>query len=594
MPPALRPRHTPSRGRVPDWGLAALPASAIVGRLTVLARPVPVFVMKLVLVALFAVSVAVRAVPQGVVVHVDDARAQGRLGDDLLSLEEAIQIVNGVLAVAQLSPAELARVVPGGPVDRIEIDAVRTPTVTVDAALPALVGRGREVELVGLRAPGGARPAIAQGPLPPPRLLVVRAPGAIVTGFELRGGLIGVEVATVAGGLARPSQLLDCELHGQVAAAVTSSSYGAEDLAVRVADCALHDVPLGFLLRDASDGGALTVEGERLTFRAVARGADLYVSGSGGHSACRWWRCDFDGGDTFVQVRRSSTSTQTLSLRVVHGEFVGNGDVCDVLGNDLAETVLELHHARFVAAAGGAALRTWPDTGRFDVTATEMVFDGVVSLRGFHPTRPLYLHNDRFRGGRIVLDHDGSPADVQQSGFEQATIEIAAGSSGPTTWQGCELVSSTVDVAAGAGAVVFDGCYLANSTIAGAVTVRNPATSPWLGTTSVDDATPAPGSTVALVSWLPPGMDMVWDVGLGAARPDTGAVSLRLYMDPSTLVGISGAVGSGLRTFPVTVPSIAALVGVEFYFQGVAFPVAGQPHVPPVSLPIGVRVVPAW
>ncbi len=56
---------------------------------------------------------------------VDDSRARGSLGDELLSLAEAVRLANGSLSLAQLSPEE-AQHISGTPgpasVDRIQVD----------------------------------------------------------------------------------------------------------------------------------------------------------------------------------------------------------------------------------------------------------------------------------------------------------------------------------------------------------------------------------------------------------------------------------------------------------------------------------------
>ena len=52
------------------------------------------------------------AVPQGpTVATVNDPNSPGTVGDQLLSLDEAIQLANGTLAASALSPAEQAQVV---------------------------------------------------------------------------------------------------------------------------------------------------------------------------------------------------------------------------------------------------------------------------------------------------------------------------------------------------------------------------------------------------------------------------------------------------------------------------------------------------
>ncbi|MFY9344612.1 MAG: hypothetical protein WAT39_19120, partial [Planctomycetota bacterium] len=75
------------------------------------------------------------------VAFVNDPLSHGTLGDAFLSLNEAIRLHNGQLALAALSPAEQAQLslIPGTgsttDVTWIDIDAANTPVITVQQNL---------------------------------------------------------------------------------------------------------------------------------------------------------------------------------------------------------------------------------------------------------------------------------------------------------------------------------------------------------------------------------------------------------------------------------------------------------------------------
>src|SRR5690606_27093936 len=321
-------------------------------------------------------------------------------------------------------------------------------------------------------------------------------------------------------------------------------------------------------------------------------GTDHVINSSGNQSMSLWWRCTFENGATFMKVRRDPSSQQRFMVRIVHGEYRPTDHLHDISGNGKSET-MEHHRAALLSVPPGKnTLWCHPDTARFDIHGSENVFEGNVVILCNRLTRRVWQHNNVYRNARVVFDADGVPPDLLWNRYENSTIEVLAGSRTPFTIQSCELYETDVTSAAFLGAPSLDNCFVVGGTMQGSVSVQNPAPSPWLGETTATDKTPAIGETTTLISWLPPGMALVWDIGIGDPRPLTTDFPFRFYMLKSTLTPISGPVSWGLRTLPVTLPKDPALAGVEFFFQAVAVPIAGQTHVPVISLPAGVRVVP--
>ena len=90
---------------------------------------------------------------------------------------------------------------------------------------------------------------------------------------------------------------------------------------------------------------------------------------------------------------------------------------------------------------------------------------------------------------------------------------------------------------------------------------------------------------------LPAGVMAMWDIAFCYARPTTTMEPVRYYGDPNN-VAILPVLATGQTTTVVAIPTTAALVGMEFYGQSVAFPQSGQPWMPPYHLPRGQRITP--
>ena len=112
---------------------------------------------------LFLSAVLLTMAPQGpsLIAFVDDPMSHGTVGDARLSLDEAIRLANGSLAIASLSPAEKARLSgASGIVETARVDATATPTITLEAPFTDVAGQGNGVLIEGLANPIGRRPEI--------------------------------------------------------------------------------------------------------------------------------------------------------------------------------------------------------------------------------------------------------------------------------------------------------------------------------------------------------------------------------------------------------------------------------------------------
>lgn len=533
---------------------------------------------------------AVSPPPTGHVVTVNDSVAIGVVGDSRLSLDEAIRLANGTLSTSQLSRAELGQIAGSGPgYERIVVDAAMVPAIAYDGSITPIAA-SQMLMIEGMADASGRKPRLDVGSHPAG--FAFRNHMVMIMNFQIVGGAVAVEGTTTMGSMTSPARLMGLDVSGQSSSGYHFHANGAVMAFVHVMDGTLRNLPVGFDLDDNAQAGAMMIEGERLAFDGVQLGVDMLVNSSGDTSMAMWWRSTFVNGDTFARVRRGAGSAQRVMLRIVHCVMTSRSDLSDVQGND-AETIFHHHHSRLTAPAGRKLIWVHPKTARFDVHGSEMDFyGGDVSISSNRFTRRIWQHNNVYHGGRILIDNDGVPPDMMWNRFEGTVIDVAAASRTPFSIVQGEFYGATVVGNSVLGALTLDRCYLSSTTTQQNVTVQNAAPTPWLSVTGVSDAAPPIGGAITLASWSPPGIGLIWDIGLTNERPVTTAFPFRFYAYEQTYQFVTGVLPSGLQLVPVQLPNDPGLVGVEFYLQGVAVPTQGQAHVPPISLPTGSRVIP--
>jgi hypothetical protein len=187
---------------------------------------------------LSATSLLLAALPPGsLVANVNDLVSPGVLGDNLLSLDEAIRLANGTLTLAQLSAAEAARVTGTGTVvSSIVIDPNVTATITLSAPTTPVTGNGASrLVIEGLRPPGpnGTTLQTLLFGGANAHILALRTHLVEVVGLHFDGGQLGVDARTSNSGQ-QPGQMAmleDCEFHGQTTASVKVSGAGTDQSA---------------------------------------------------------------------------------------------------------------------------------------------------------------------------------------------------------------------------------------------------------------------------------------------------------------------------------------------------------------------------
>ncbi|MFY9344614.1 MAG: hypothetical protein WAT39_19130 [Planctomycetota bacterium] len=529
----------------------------------------------------------------GFVAAVTDPISHGTVGDALLSLDEAIRVANGTLAISQLSAAEQACFAGTGPlVETILIDAAVTPTITLQAPLTDLTGPTgvhQHIAIMGMAMPGNPKPVIQGGAHL--RVFTLRYYGAMLHGLRIVGGQVGVDarMPQPAAPAAHMAEIMECEFSSQTVAAIRVHGTGTDESMVMVEDSAFTNMPVGILLDDQTAGGMVMVEAERTQFDAVVLGCRVVEHGAGGANMSMFnlYRSSFVNGTTLAEQRRQPTAAQQFMFRIVHTQATCSGDVLDIEGNGPGLTMVHHHHSDFVAGPGQKAFSVWPRTATFDIHGSEMRFVGDIAIATNLQTPRLWQQNNRYENGTITLDVDGALPNLLWNQFDNCTIVVPPTARSPVVLRSSELDDTPVNASSFLAPVTLQGCWRAGSSaLSGFASELQAAGGPFLGRTTVTPPDPQVGATVAFTADLPFGIGLVWDVVDSYARPYTAQEPFRLYGDPATLIALPGMVVFQSQIV-VPIPNVPGLVGLEFYVQGISLPLLPAAWAPPFHLPRG-------
>lgn len=535
------------------------------------------------------------AVPGSLTAHVNDPLSHGTLGDNLLSLDEAIRLANHTLIPGMLSPAEAAQLSGSGTmVDRIVIDAMVTPHITLQNPLTPIAGMA--MMSMGMIVIEGM-PMMTGSGMVKPRLiggthghvLALHTDMAEVMGLRFEGGQVAIDARMAGSGsmTSGMAMVTDCEFDQQTSAGLRVSASAAENSSLMVMHSHLMNMPRGILVDEQTSTGTTMVECEHVHMENVALGAEVQQAGSGTRmSMLMIFRSRFEGGANFMRVRRPvASSTQQYMIRVVHCHVATTGDAIDVQGVANAVTMVHHHHSD-LHAPGARAMYVWPRTANFDFHGSEVHFVGDVVVGASLFTQRLWQQNNHYRNGTITIDSDGSVPNLLWNRYENCTIRVPAGARAPVRIRSSELWGTAVDGQSALAPITLDRCYRNGGSQAGHSSETNAAPGPFLGMGTVTPEEPRIGTSVAVTTDLPFGVGVLWHFTVSDPRPNTAQEPVRFYGDPLNSVLLPGMVVFQSR-IDVPVPNHTNLVGLEFYVQPVAIPLLNQAWMPPYHLPRG-------
>ncbi len=528
--------------------------------------------------------------------HVNDPRSHGTLGDTALSLDEAIQLMNGTLEPASppLSAAELAQLeaAQGEPlefVQIIEVDAQVTPGITIERQLTDIIGV-EDCEFEGVNG----QPLIDAGPSNVDEVLPARTNHFHCDNFAIRGGKAGVVYdATPHLHPGEAMHLHECTFFEQTEVGVRILVPAFPPGAIEPAELEHVDfdgLPIGVEVVDQGFSGDTDLTGVELHFHNCAVGLRFVVNGSGGTVDAFIDGAEVHDATTAVQVARGAFADSTLTATFTFGSFEATDAGFDVQGDLTGGSSLQLWHCDVSGGSGSGryALHTWPSNGRTDLDVGETTFAGDVGLAAGRFAQTMRIHNSRLLDGALAIDSTGPSPDVQWTVLENAPVTVAATTNQPATFNECELIDSAVQDQTSSGVTTLARCVLIGSPVSANVVNQAPLPARWIGSASVEPSDPPIGSNLSLGVDLRPGTVGVWLIG-AALSPPLSLPPYRFYFDPTAFASIAHAV-RGQQTLLVTIPPDPALSGAAFYAGPAVLPEAGT-AAPPLTLPRGGRFV---
>ncbi|MCC6784571.1 MAG: hypothetical protein IT457_17130 [Planctomycetes bacterium] len=544
--------------------------------------------------SLFAVAITSTALfGQSLSAHVDDPLSHGAVGDQRLSLDEAIRLANGTLAMAALSPAEQARVTGSGMhVLEIAVDPMATPAITLESPLTEIHGPGHLAGELIVRGGSHMGMTMIHGGSHA-TVFALRTQFARIEGFHVMGGQVAVDARMAPAGM--PGQHM-ADVHGcmfeqQGVAAVRLHGALDDESMLMLEHCEFSNLPVGILIDDRTATGMCMGELEFVAMDGVALGCDVADNGNGLMSMLFVFRSSFANGSTLARMRRTPTSTNQFMFRFVHCDVTCDADVLDIQGTANGLTMVHHHHSDFVAGPGRKAFWVWPRTAEFDIHGSEMVFDGDVHVAGNRFTMRVWQQNNDYVNSSIVYDVDGALPNLLWNRYTNCSFDVPATARSPVTVRSSEFSGTAVTGNSILAPIQLLGCWRSGGTLNGLVTESQPAPARFLGTTLVGEQEPQIGSALHLSTDLPSNLGVVWDVMLSESRPVTTAEPVRLYGDLGTAFLLHGVYALQSQV-AMPLPNDPNLVGLEFYVQAIAFPFVAQPHIPVFHLPRGSLVRP--
>ena len=527
-------------------------------------------------------------VGQTATAHVNDARSHGTLGDTVLSLDEAIQLVNEAITVSQLSAAEQAQIMGTGPITAIAIDATVVPTITLEALLTSLDGPPAHTS-VSLESHGPTNVVlVATGR---DVGLQVRTNHAHVHGLTIRGGRVGVIAETVAHvHTGENLELMEVAFEGQTEVGLRVQST-SDMTPVMLMDATFTSLATGIAVDDRTTSTGVMLMARNLVFRDVQLGVDVFCDAYGASTMVQIYHAKMTSSAQFLRCRRTAASTQRIMMMVVASDLETTGDTVDVQGNPIGETLFHHHHLNIRPGQGRRAAYFWPQDTRFDYHGSENVIYGDIELSAGRLNRRIWVWNSVFRNGTITVSNTGTRPSLRWNRFENCTIRAVSTNSSQLAMASSEFYGCTLDSQSAFGNITLENCWLDQTNTIGTVQVTSPAPSPWLASSSSSTETPTLGGHVDLTLDMPSGMAGVWHFGLEEPLPLLTEEPWRFYVQRNTLVPMPG-VFVYYSTVRLQIPNVRALSHVNLYAQPAVVPFLGQAHVPMLNLPRGVYISP--
>ena len=517
------------------------------------------------------------------IAFVNDTLSHGTLGDAYLSLNEAIQLHNGTVSVAQLSTAEQLQVslLPGSAttdVTWIDIDSEAIPTIVLQQDLESIVntpfglfirGEGEPVTL-DLSAPGVTRGIHST------------SSSLVLQGLKFVGGAAGVEVIQ-ADATGQPGcTLLDCRFENlaQFGVRVEGTLAGGVGRLI-VEDCTFDAVGDAVVFDESPADRTTIFEARDVRIDGATNGFD-FDCGGGGTARFTLDRCVVSCAGTGVDVAAPSSGGRPMLVEGMHLRV--RAPICARIdGATDAVTWAQGSMWSLLSPAGGAALVLGQVGDQVYGDLRELRCQGDVTIATGGAPQALRVRNMRCRDGAVELStQPGQSLEVSESRFSSCVVESLG--SGVVTLSECSFEGGSVGAATAPGLLQATSCFVGSAGVG--VASSAPRLQPQLGSMDVSPDDVSLGGQLQLQFDLPPGLVGALALGTVPQFLPFYPPPYYIYMDPAAIVFLPGVyVGQQSATWQA--PTQPMLLGSQLIVQSAVLPVTTQ--APDVQLPPGWR-----
>ncbi|MFO1078164.1 MAG: hypothetical protein U1E73_10630 [Planctomycetota bacterium] len=515
---------------------------------------------------------------------VNDVLSHGQVGDNFLSLNEAIQLHNNTLTAAQLSPAEQAQIalIPGTGTSTflswVRFDASSTPVITIERDLDVIVDTSYGLYLSsdnGETVLDFTGAGITRGMTSTSNSLQMRD-------LVFSGGPTGVDVVQtdIAGqiGLA----LSHCTFVNQAQFGVRIASITPNGFGKFYADaCTFTNCGSGVLWDEPVAGRTsfFDLHDCRMT-GLLGMGVVLGIGpGGGGLGRYTIERVDIEAGSYGIWLSRSFGGTRPAQLLFRHLRVRAATGV-DIDCSAGGQTTLQMQMLDLRGTAGNGALLLGQTGDLLGGVIEDSTFDGGVRIAG---TGSLAVNNLRVGNASCALDAGtGAARTYTDCRFNSCTITVG----GQTTMNfvDCSFAGSTVGGSAGSPVVCTDSFV---PTPWFYTTVLTPRPQEQLGSMHVLPDHPAIGTPVVLQADLPSGLFGAFLIGFTELYPQLLPQPLHVYGQLAA-TWLAPGIYTGQQSMVWMIPNAPIYRGLDFVGQIAVLPNTGVSALP-VQLPPGRR-----
>lgn len=518
---------------------------------------------------------------------VNDSLSHGQIGDNFLSLNEAIRLHNGTLLSTQLSAAELGQLqlIPGTGsstlLSWVRLDASVTPVITIEQDLDVIVNttyglflscdNGQTVlDFSGANIQFGMRST--SNALQMRDLVFSGGPGGLDVVQTDISGQIGLAIN-------------DCRFENQSQFGVRVVSNTANGFGkIYLEHCAFDGCLNGVTWNETPAGRTSFFDLHDCRFVNVTAGVNLQL-GAGGTGRYTFDRIVIDALLSGIDLQRAVGSDRPALVSMRHVE-VRAPDCVDFDCTATAATTVSMQMLHLWTTTTGFSLRLGAVYDDLGGVIEDSTFDGNLSIGSGGGSAPLTVQNVRSRNGQALLATDAAQSiAVLDSRFDGSTTQVNGNA--PIAFDNCCFVGGSLSGTSTSQVVCADS-YVG---VGGQhVTINTPRPAENLGGMHVLPALPALGTTVTFQADLPTGLWGAFLLGFTDAFPPLPwPQPLHVYGQLNNTWLLSGTFRNQ-QTYLWPVPNVWWLVGLDVTAQIAVLPDPGVSALP-VQLAPGRRFV---